>query len=82
MYAVLDNCDCRLLAFFQNLLLHKFFFWNTVRVSNGLDLDQDRWLLVRDSPVTVLCPCARHFIRCLVLVQPRKTGQCPNMTEK
>ena len=27
-----------------------------------------------------LCPSARHFILCLVLVQPRKT--CPNMTEK
>ena len=30
--------------------------------------------------VTVLCHWARHFIHCLVLVQPRKT--CPNMTEK
>ena len=30
--------------------------------------------------VFVLCPSARHFIRCLVLVQPRITG--PNMTEK
>ena len=26
------------------------------------------------------CPWARHFILCLVLVQPRKT--CPDMTEK
>ena len=24
----------------------------------------------------------RHFILCLVLVQPRKTGKCPEMTEK
>ena len=30
--------------------------------------------------VTVLCPLARHFIHCLVLVQPRKT--CPDMTKK
>ena len=29
--------------------------------------------------VTVLCPQARHFIHCLVLVQPRKTH--PYMTE-
>ena len=25
---------------------------------------------------TVLCPGARHFIRCLVLVQPRKLNNC------
>ena len=31
--------------------------------------------------VTV-CPSVRHFIHCLVLVQPRKTEKCPNMTEK
>ena len=30
--------------------------------------------------VTVLCPWTRHFIRCLVLVQLRKTR--PDMTEK
>ena len=30
--------------------------------------------------VTVLCPGARRFIRCLVLVHPRKIH--PNMTEK
>ena len=29
----------------------------------------------------MLCPLARHFFRCLVLVQPRKTGNCPDMTE-
>ena len=28
---------------------------------------------------TALCPCARHFILCLVLGKPRKTH--PNMTE-
>ena len=28
---------------------------------------------------TALCPRARHFILCLVLVQPRKT--CPEMTD-
>ena len=30
---------------------------------------------------TVLCPWARQFIPCLVLVQPRKTGNCLDMTE-
>ena len=30
---------------------------------------------------TVLCPWARYFILCLLLVQPRKTGKWPNMTE-
>ena len=29
---------------------------------------------------TVSCPLARHFILCLVLVQPRNTH--PHMTEK
>ena len=32
------------------------------------------------SGVTVLCPWARHFIRCLVLVQAKETH--PNMPEK
>ena len=32
--------------------------------------------------VSVLCPQARHFILCLALVQHRKTGHCPNVTEK
>ena len=32
------------------------------------------------SGVTVLCPLARHFIRCLVLVQPRKKENRPDMT--
>ena len=31
---------------------------------------------------TVLSPKPRHIILCLVLVQPRKTGNYPNMTEK
>ena len=30
---------------------------------------------------TVLCPSARHFILCLVLVQSRKMGNCPDMTK-
>ena len=30
---------------------------------------------------TALCPCAKHFILCLVLVQHRKTGYHPDMTE-
>ena len=32
--------------------------------------------VVRDSE---LFPCARHYNRCLVLVQPRKTGNGPSM---
>ena len=44
-------------------------------------LTQDRGVVVLSlTGVTVLCPIARHFIGCLVLVQPRKTR--PNMTEK
>ena len=30
----------------------------------------------------MLCSLARHFILCLVLVQPRKTGKHPDMAEK
>ena len=29
----------------------------------------------------MLCPSARHFIHCLVLVQPRKTDNHADMTE-
>ena len=28
----------------------------------------------------MLCPLASHVIRCIVMVQPRKTGNRPNMT--
>ena len=35
------SCFCCLLIFFQNLLLKKS-FRNTIRVTNGLDPDQDR----------------------------------------
>ena len=38
------------------------------------------WILT-DCGVPVLCPWARHFIHCLVLVQPRKTGNRSNITE-
>ena len=31
---------------------------------------------------TGLCPRVRHFILRSVLVQPRKTGNCPDMAEK
>ena len=34
------------------------------------------------SGVLLRCLLARHFIRCLVLVIPSKTGNHPNMTEK
>ena len=30
---------------------------------------------------TVLCLWARNFILCLILVQPKKTGNHPDMTE-
>ena len=42
-------------------------------------------LLVQDSlPVELLCCVLEKatFIRYLVLVQPTKTGNCPDMTEK
>ena len=29
-----------------------------------------------------MCTLARHVILCLVMVQPRKTGNCLDMTEK
>ena len=29
----------------------------------------------------MLCPWARYFIHCLILIQSRKTGNCPDMTE-
>ena len=37
-------------------------------------------LSITSSRVTVFCPWARHFIRCLALVKPRKSS--PDMTEK
>ena len=43
------------------------------------DLRVTNWDLTAGG-VTMLCPPARHIIRCLVLVQPRNT--CPKMTEK
>ena len=41
-------------------------------------------LLVQDSQeaLTVLCHSVRQLILCLVLIQPRKTGKCPNIIEK
>ena len=35
----------------------------------------------RLNDVTVLCPWARHFICCLVMVQPRKTGNRTYITK-
>ena len=37
---------------------------------------------LRLTSFTVLCPSTRHLMCCLVLVQPRKTGNHPDMTEK
>ena len=39
-------------------------------------------LRLTTSRVTVLYPLARHFNRCLVMVQPRKTGNGPIMIVK
>ena len=52
--------------------------WISDRVLD-LILNGRRWRLTRGN---ALCPCARHFILCLVLVQPRKTGNHPKMAEK
>ena len=30
----------------------------------------------------MLCPRARYFILRIVVVKPRKTGKCPDMTEE
>ena len=35
-----------------------------------------------DQRAAALCPSARHFTLCLVLVQPRKTVNCSDMTGK
>ena len=41
------------------------------------------WVASSKTGGIVLCPRARHLvILCLVLVQPRKTGKDPDMTEK
>ena len=37
---------------------------------------------LRLSRITVFCPLARHIICSLVLLQTRKTGNCPDVTEK
>ena len=47
--------------------------------SRALDLGVASLRLTKGS---VLCPWRSHFILCLVLVQPRKTGKHPDMTEK
>ena len=39
-------------------------------------------LSLRFTGGTVLCLLARHFILCLILVQPRWTGKCLNMQLK
>ena len=41
------------------------------------------WVASSKARGIVLCPRARHLIiLCLVLIQPRKTGKHPDMTEK
>ena len=73
----------------QNFYLHPYFWYSSNECSEEhsgsvgrvLDLGSE----VTSSRLmgdTVLCPWARHFILCLVLVQPRKTGKCPYMAEK
>ena len=39
------------------------------------------WSLVRDTPYSVLGSCCVLNL-CLLLVQPRKTGKCLNMSVK
>ena len=46
-----------------------------------IDLRIAGWRL-KASRVTVLCSLLRYFIRCLILVQPRKTGNHSDVTEK
>ena len=58
-------------------ILHKYtlFFYIVHLVNfNSLSLRLNRG--------TALGHCARHFILCLVLNQPKKTGNCSDMTEK
>ena len=40
-----------------------------------------RVMSLRLSMGNVMCPLARHLIVCWVLVQPRKTEKCPNISE-
>ena len=37
---------------------------------------------VQDSPEAMCCVHKQDIILCLVLVEPRNTGNCPEMTEK
>ena len=63
-----------LLVFLFNKLLCGF--------SRGAQSWDPRVVCSRLTKGTVLCPWARQFILCLVLVQPRKTEKCPDMCEK
>ena len=47
-----------------------------------LDLAQIQGLLVRDSSKALGCVLEQETLSSALLVQPRKTGKCPNMTEK
>ena len=47
-----------------------------------LDLLEALHFVPKQDTVVSLCKTVRNFILFLVLVQPRKTGNCPDMTEK
>ena len=63
---------------------HLYLFLQRMTAVIGAQWLRDRVLEMGGSLVqgTVLCPRARHFVICLVLVQPRKTCKCLDMTEK
>ena len=46
------------------------------------DLLEALHFVPEQDTVVSLSKAVRHFILCLVPVQPRKTGNCPDMTEK
>ena len=67
--------------FFSKLIFSKNSFRYTIHVSNSLDPDQNRHYVVPDLGPNFLQKLSAIFICCLVLVQPRKTGNCPDMSE-
>ena len=51
-------------------------------MSNSLDPDQDGHSVGPDLGPNFLQKLSAHLICCLVLVQPRKPGNCPDIPEK
>ena len=75
------SCFYRLLLFFSKLIFSENSFRNTIRVTNSLDPDQDRHSVGPDLGPNFLRRLSANLIFCLVLVQTRKTGNCPDMPE-